>query len=67
MIAKRFAKVKTVKSILHTNSLDYLLYKRHVEDGNSFEYLADEFAVNPTVLATRFAVIEDKLREAFSE
>jgi hypothetical protein len=62
-VDKRFYKVPTIASLL--TAMEYKLYQRHIDDGNTFEYLADEFDVSANDLEAQFALIENKLREAF--
>lgn len=57
---KRF---KSIADILSREEMS--LYQRHIDDGNTFEYLADEFETSANDLEVQFALIENKLREAF--
>lgn len=57
--------MKRIEDILTVE--EYEIYKRHVDDGNDFDFLSEEFGEAPYFLQMRWAQIEDKLRRAFRE
>ena len=55
----------SVKQILSPS--EYMLYRRHIDDGMDFCDLAEEFGCGAAALERSFLRLEDKLREAFKQ
>ena len=46
---------------------EYMLYRRHIDDGMDFCDLTEEFGCGAAALERSFLRLEDKLREAFKQ
>lgn len=67
-LERRKDSVKTMDDLLnkHFTPQERALYVRHIDDGNTFEYLADEFELTPYQLREMWVTIEGRLKKLFA-